>query len=160
MSFLVTKGDTIHFTDSVLWIQNGSLDPTRLTIKWRQMVKDRTETYIRCRFTVSSSEKKGGELFIQANKLQTLVDKQGQDGPKYTVKIDDDFQYGQNEERTERFLVFHDKNNRPYQHRFVVQLVMLLGNQAIGWARSMGFDSIESLRDKAASIFGDYLRDF
>ncbi|KAL2683446.1 hypothetical protein Neosp_007916 [[Neocosmospora] mangrovei] len=153
MSFLVTKGDTIHFTDSVLWIQNGSLDPTRLNIsgvKW-----SRTELK-----PTSVAEKKGGELFIQANKLQTLIDKQGQDGPKYTVKIDDDFQYGQNEQRSERFLVFHDKNNRPYQHRFVTQLVMLLGNQAIGWARSMGFDSIESLRDKAASIFGDYLRDF
>lgn len=70
-----------------------------------------------CPFADNYLEKKGGELFIQANKLQTLVDKQGQDGPKYTVKIDDDFQYGQNEERTERFLVFHDKNNRPYQVR-------------------------------------------
>ncbi|KAF7557641.1 hypothetical protein G7Z17_g616 [Cylindrodendrum hubeiense] len=160
MSLLVGKGDTIHFSENILDFTDGTLDATKLTISWKQMGRTRTETYIRCRFTVTSSERKDGQLFIQASKLQALIDKQDRDGPMIAVKVGDDFQFGQNQGRTERFLVFHDKNNKPYQHRFVEQLLVVLGDQAIDWARNMGFEGIESIRNKAADIIGEYLRDF
>ena len=35
------------------------------------------------------------------------------------VTVTNAFQYGQNSSKTRRFLVFHDKSRKPYQHRFI-----------------------------------------
>lgn len=38
-------------------------------------------------------------------------------GDHLTVQVNEEFQYGENSDHNKRFLVFHDKNNRPYQAR-------------------------------------------
>ncbi|KAF5000371.1 hypothetical protein FGRMN_1839 [Fusarium graminum] len=158
---LVTKGDVIQFSDMVRSATDKTVDPVRITITWQQNLRTRSEAYISCTYSVISSGKRG-QLFIQASKLGDLWDKRDQKGDKnwITVQVGDAFQYGQNEDRTDRFLVYHDKSNRPYQRRFVKQLTELLGDRALDWAQRMGFNSLNDLKNDIESLFGEYLRDF
>lgn len=53
-------------------------------------------------------------IFIQKSYLDALKNKKAP-GDDLTVIVDDSFQYGQNKEKTKRWLAFHDKNHKPYQ---------------------------------------------
>ena len=50
---------------------------------------------------------------MQADKVDELKSKKTE-GEDLTVVVDDSFEYGQNVEKTKRFLVFHNTDNRPY----------------------------------------------
>lgn len=56
-------------------------------------------------------------IFVQASKLDEFKNKKT-DGDNLTFKVDDNFQYGQKKGGAKRFLVYHDKSNKPYQVTF------------------------------------------
>lgn len=64
-----------------------------------------------------------GILFVQASKLGALKSKKIT-GDDYDIVVDDSFQYGQDNAKTKRFLVYHDKDNKPYQVRFNLNQAM------------------------------------
>lgn len=51
---------------------------------------------------------------MQASKLEQLKSRKV-DGDDLTVVVSDEFQYGQKKDQSNRFLVYHDKSNKPYQ---------------------------------------------
>lgn len=53
-------------------------------------------------------------IFVQKSYLDTLKDKKVS-GEDFTMIVDDSFQYGQDKNKTKRWLVYHDKNNKAYQ---------------------------------------------
>jgi hypothetical protein len=53
-------------------------------------------------------------IFIQKTYLDSLKNKKVP-GDDLTVIVDDSFQYGQNKEKTKRWLAYHDKKNEAYQ---------------------------------------------
>lgn len=53
-------------------------------------------------------------IFIQKSYLDALKNKKAP-GDDLTVIVDDSFQYGQNKEKTKRWLAFHNKKNEAYQ---------------------------------------------
>ena len=52
-------------------------------------------------------------LFIQKSKVDELKKKSS--GEEFTVQVDDSFQYGQDKNKTKRWLAFHDKSFGMYQ---------------------------------------------
>lgn len=82
----------------------------------------------------------------------------------YKLRIDSNMQYGQKNIQGElRFLVYHDKDRKPYQHRFIETA---LGSAAAGKAQEvakqfLGEGGIAgSVADLAKNFVGDYLRSF
>jgi len=56
-----------------------------------------------------------GVLFIQTSYLQQFKNKAAGDKEKFTITVDESFQYGQKKGGTGRWLVYHNKDNKPYQ---------------------------------------------
>jgi len=56
-----------------------------------------------------------GVLFIQTSYLQQFKNKAAGDKEKFTITVDDSFQYGQKKGGTGRWLIYHNKDNKPYQ---------------------------------------------
>jgi hypothetical protein len=56
-----------------------------------------------------------GALFIQTSYLQQFKDKAVGGKEKFTIMVDDSFQYGQKKGGTGRWLVYHDKEHKPFQ---------------------------------------------
>lgn len=85
----------------------------------------------------------------------------------YKLRIDSNMQYGQkNAEGELRFLVYHDMDRKPYQHRFIETA---LGSAAAGKAqevaKQLGQGSVAgsvagSIADLAKNFVGDFLRTF
>ena len=61
-----------------------------------------------------TSASEAGVIFIQGSKLDEFKTKKIE-GDNLTLKVDDSFQYGQQKDQSHRFLVYHDKGNKPYQ---------------------------------------------
>lgn len=111
-------------------------------------------------------------LFI-AKPLVEIIKTTNCDESKCEIMIDDRFQYGQNKEKTMRFLVLHDKSNKPYQHRFISTSTLSTfasGAESLaknaekmgsivpqaGLAAAAGKQAVSALK----SLVGDPLRDF
>ncbi|RGP72663.1 hypothetical protein FLONG3_6671 [Fusarium longipes] len=146
---VVEKGNRI-------FIPADQLTTTEIRIKWSQSWCSRSEQYYSVPFFNRDKGNEEGVIFVQKNYIESLRSKQGY-GDDLTVVVDDSFQYGQNKERTKRWLAYHDKNNWPYQWRFVEGLKSKLGSAALQFANGF-FPSIDLSILK--SLFGDYLRDF
>ena len=130
MSSLVAKGNTIHVPAQFLGGDQGK----KITVSWSQNLKSRSAEFWICKYTVKSGGKRtiphtallamlirhsgssSGVIFVQANKLDEFKAKKTA-GEEFTLEIDDSFQYGQDKALTKRFLVYHDKGNKPYQVR-------------------------------------------
>jgi len=79
------------------------------------------------------------------------------------MKLDNNFQYGQkNPEGELRFVVYHDEERKPYQHRFVETALASAGaGKAQELAAKMGFGAIgDQVGSFAKSFVGDYLHTF
>ncbi|KIW92486.1 uncharacterized protein Z519_06333 [Cladophialophora bantiana CBS 173.52] len=152
MAPLVNKGDTIYVPAEFLGGNNGK----KLTIHWSQMLRSRNEDYWLCKYTVESGAEK---IYVQASKLEEFKQKK-KDGKDFTFVVDDSFQYGQDKEKTKRFLVFHDKSNKPYQHRFVENTYTELGGKAADFLESLGFKDAGTVEDVARRFAGDELHNF
>lgn len=55
-----------------------------------------------------------GVIFISTSYLEKFKGKKAA-GEDFTVVVDDSFQYGQNKEKTNRWLAFHDKSMNAFQ---------------------------------------------
>lgn len=83
----------------------------------------------------------------------------------YKLRIDSNMQYGQKNIQGElRFLVYHDKERKPYQHRFIETA---LGSAAAGKAQEVAKQFLGeaggiagSVADLAKNFVGDFLRTF
>ncbi len=161
MSNLVEKGNLIEFY----------LEPKESTkIEWQQNFAKHKENFMVVAFNVVNSEVTR-TLFIAQKKAKEFMNKAEKstnenplfDAVSYTTTVDDDFQYGQDADKTIRFLVFHDKNEKMYQHRFVSTNAF----QNVATAIGEKVDKIESIKkylDKIMSLgkayIGDPLRSF
>ncbi|KAK7428262.1 hypothetical protein QQZ08_005159 [Neonectria magnoliae] len=152
MALLVNRGDAIY-------VDAQSFDNEVVKVTWSQGGNNISENYIPMKYRVTSGGSSEGPIFIQANKLSDFRRKQN-GGPYVTVIVDSEFQYGQDKDRTRRFLVFHDKDHRPYQHRFAHSILQTLGDKGVEFAASLGFPDVGKLRDALGRFTGDYLREF
>lgn len=158
---IVEKGD---------WIKFNPEKKENVTIQWQQNLSSRQEEYIVLPYSVNGKQA-SGSLFIQLGLADSFFEKCSQDESSnplvkggYKIQVDDAFQYGQNNEKTLRFLVFHNKDNKPYQHRFIETTAFSnIGNKIVevgaGAAAEWG-QLLKKGADLAKGFIGDYLRDF
>lgn len=158
---IVEKGD---------WIKFDPASKTQETIKWQQDLGSRQAPYTVVPYTVKDKQA-AGSLFIQSSLADQFFEKCQKDDSEnplvsggYKIEVDDAFQYGQNNEQTLRFLVYHDKSNKPYQHRFIETTAFSnIGNKivAVGAASAPQWSEIlKQGADLAKGFIGDYLRNF
>ena len=110
---LVEKGDSLTFT-----VDAFSDKSAVVTVEWSQMLSKRSAKYVQVTAATISKTPSLTMLFI-AKPLADAIKTANCKGAKCTIKVDGRIQYGQNSEKTMRFLVLHDKSNKPFQHRFV-----------------------------------------
>ncbi|KAM0490333.1 hypothetical protein ACHAP8_011665 [Fusarium lateritium] len=139
-----------------IFIPVDQLTSTEVTVEWAKNFLNHAEQYYTVPFFNTDNSNEEGVIFIQKSRLDALKAKQGP-GDDLTVIVDDSFQYGQNRDKTKRWLVFHDKNNQAFQLRFIAALMSKLGQETSKFAN--GFFSIDDLR-MHSPLLGDYLRNF
>ncbi|KIK58095.1 hypothetical protein GYMLUDRAFT_45654 [Collybiopsis luxurians FD-317 M1] len=85
------------------------------------------------------------------------------EGEGYKLKVDGKLQYGQKNAQGElRFVVYHDEERKPYQHRFIETAV---GSATAGktqeMAKAFGLGAAgDQIMDHLKAIVGDYLHTF
>ncbi|KAF4954276.1 hypothetical protein FSARC_12186 [Fusarium sarcochroum] len=146
---VVEKGNKIY-------IPADKLTATEVKVEWSQNLSSRSEQYYSVPFFNKDQGNEQSLIFIQKSYLEALKNKKAP-GDELTVVVDDSFQYGQNKEKTKRWLAYHDKNNKAYQWRFVEGLYAKLGQAAINFAGSI-FPQIDLGILK--TLLGDYLHNF
>ncbi|KAJ7855347.1 hypothetical protein B0H13DRAFT_2357967 [Mycena leptocephala] len=85
------------------------------------------------------------------------------EGEGYKLKVNDRLQYGQRNPQGElRFIVYHDKERRPYQHRFIETAVgSATAGKAAEMAKAFGVGAAgDQIMDHLKCIVGDYLHTF
>ncbi|TKX27034.1 hypothetical protein C1H76_0789 [Elsinoe australis] len=141
-----------------------------LTVKWSQNLSERTAQYYGLTVdNITTGEQ--ARIFIAAEYYKNstkanpkhVTKFQLVDGEGYQVRLDNNFQYGQkNAEGELRFIVYHDQERKPYQHRFIETA---LGSAGLGKANviaeKMGFGAIgDQVGSFAKNFIGDYLHTF
>ena len=98
-----------------------------------------------------------GILFVEKSKVEEfkgLVN----DGQ---TTVDEKFQYGQaNKAGDKRFLVYHNKDNKPYQHRFINNMLTKYGPMGAQALENMGMTGSQEMAELVANYVGDSLRNF
>lgn len=164
MSNLVEKNDYIKFDPAT---------KESVTIKWQQGGSERSDQYVVMPYTVIGKPA-SGSLFIQTSLAEEFMNKSEKDestnplvsgGSK--IKVDDAFQYGQDKDKdpTLRFLVYHNKANKLYQHRFIEttafsnigKKIQKAGNEYGG---ALWGGIINKGADLLKGFIGDYLHNF
>ncbi|KAJ4246064.1 hypothetical protein NW762_013809 [Fusarium torreyae] len=146
---VVEKGNKI-------FIPADQLTATEVKVEWQQSFSQHSEQYYTVPFFNKDQGNEESVIFIQKSYLEALKGKKAP-GDDLTVIVDDSFQYGQNKEKTKRWLAFHNKKNEAYQWRFVEGLKSKLGQGALKFANGF-FPSIDLGLLKG--LFGDYLHNF
>ncbi|GJE91736.1 hypothetical protein PsYK624_078870 [Phanerochaete sordida] len=156
---------------NVLLIPSNVDNSSRVTVKWQQMFSDKSADY----YTVVAKNKSQGNadvvVFVAAEwyegaggTSQHLIHVAPKDVEGfYQLTVDDKCQYGQkNKEGDMRFVVYHDKGRKPYQHRFVETSLGSLGAGVITKiAGAFGYGGKADIAKNVASCFvGDYLHTF
>ncbi|UZP40462.1 hypothetical protein NXS19_008278 [Fusarium pseudograminearum] len=163
---ILTKGDIISVPAYTLEAEVNALE-----ISWSQSFRTRTARYY---LVNAHNQSKGGVdvlMFIQdryykdANSGEFIGKLPGarQEGNSWVVEISDRFQYGQKNKTGEgRWVALHDKDNKPYQHRFMVVTIQgRLSETAKNLAKSFGAGEIaEQVMKLGNSFIGDYLHTF
>ncbi|KAM0297362.1 hypothetical protein ACHAPM_009895 [Fusarium culmorum] len=161
-----TKGDIISVP-----AYTPEAEVNALEISWYQSLRTRTARYY---LVNAHSQSKGGVdvlMFIQdryykdANIGEFIGKLPGarQEGNSWVVEISDRFQYGQKNKNGEgRWVALHDKDNKPYQHRFMVVTIQgRLSEAAKNLAKSFGAGEIaDQVMKLGNSFIGDYLHTF
>ncbi|KAJ5157648.1 uncharacterized protein N7482_008748 [Penicillium canariense] len=145
----VNKGDVI----SVLLTPEWAIQ----TVEWSQRFLIYKTDYYRVSFTNAKSEttqstdpEDSGLLFIAKDRVDAFkaLDMGKTDQDVCTVTVSTEFLYGQSKDGKKRFLVFHDKRLRIFQHRFMQGGIM---------------DAMKSAQEMATKLkegFGDELQPF
>ncbi|KAJ7506041.1 hypothetical protein B0H11DRAFT_2219966 [Mycena galericulata] len=85
------------------------------------------------------------------------------EGEGYKFKVNDKLQHGQKNAQGElRFIVYHDKERKPYQHRFIETAVgSATAGKAAEMAKAFGLGAVgDQIMDNLKGIVGDYLHTF
>ncbi|KAH7224405.1 uncharacterized protein BKA55DRAFT_697243 [Fusarium redolens] len=140
-------------------------------ISWSQSFRTRTARY----YVVNAQNQSKGNasvlMYIQdryykdsnSNEYIGKLPGARQEGSSWIVNINDRFQYGQKNKNGEgRWVALHDKDNKPYQHRFLIATMQSkLTEAAKNLARSFGAGEIaEQVSKLGGSYIGDYLHTF
>ncbi|KAF8144189.1 hypothetical protein K438DRAFT_1783062 [Mycena galopus ATCC 62051] len=110
--------------------------------------------FIACEFYKNSTKENANHV----TKVCELVDGEG-----YKMKVDNKLQYGQKNAQGElRFVVYHDEERKPYQHRFMETALGSAGaEKAKKIAEAMGVGAIgNTVNDLAQAFVGDYMHTF
>ncbi|RSL74470.1 hypothetical protein CEP52_013151 [Fusarium oligoseptatum] len=150
---------------------NENSESAHLEISWSQTLRTKTASYYLVKADNTSKSNAAVILYIQdrfykdeasPDHIKNIPGAK-KEGNNWVIPITDRFQYGQkNASGEKRFLVLHDKNNKPYQHRFLVTTIQ---GTAAEWAKtlanSFGAGELADTVHKLGSSFvGDYLRTF
>ncbi|KAI8649467.1 hypothetical protein LRP88_00021 [Fusarium phalaenopsidis] len=159
-----TKGDVL-----IIPAYSAESELATLDIQWSQSFRTRTARYYVVRAQNQSKGNADVLLFVQDRfyKEEGSNDYIGKiarrEGNSWIVSISDRFQYGQkNKNGDGRWVALHDKDNKPYQHRFMITTIQ---GQAAEWAkilaRQFGAGEIADAVSKLGNNFiGDYLHTF
>ncbi|KAF4334949.1 hypothetical protein FBEOM_11206 [Fusarium beomiforme] len=147
---VVEKGDKI-------FIPADKLTATEVKVEWQTNLTKYSELYYSVPFIIKDKANEESVIFIQKSYLDSLKSKKVSGADDLTVVVDDTFQYGQNKEKTRRWLAFHNKKNEAYQWRFVASLTSKLGQGIVKFAGGF-FPQIDL--GLLSGLFGDYLRNF
>ncbi|KAF5594077.1 hypothetical protein FPANT_4960 [Fusarium pseudoanthophilum] len=112
-----------------IFIPADQLTATEVDVEWQQSFRKKSVQYYAVPFFNRDQDNEESVIFIQTTHLDSLRSK-GALKDQITVIVDHSFQYGQNRDKTKRWLVYHDKINNPYQ-RFILGLIFKLGNDAL-----------------------------
>ncbi|KAH7148076.1 hypothetical protein DER46DRAFT_666534 [Fusarium sp. MPI-SDFR-AT-0072] len=104
---VVEKGNKI-------FIPASQLETTEVRVEWAQHFTMHSVPYYAVPFYNRDQGDEESVIFIQKTYLDSLQNK-SVPGDELTIIVDDSFQYGQNREKTKRWLVYHDKKNQAYQ---------------------------------------------
>jgi hypothetical protein len=157
---LVQKGDKITFSQDALKTTDNVV-----SIEWSQ---DFATKSMKADYRVVDAVIDGAgvsvTLFVETSLTDSLEKKCTLEESKYTVVVDSDFQYGQDQEQTVRFLVYHNKKNKPYQHRFIetnkLEKMAKIAKKATESVDLAQTQAITSSIERVESTFGDYLHNF
>lgn len=157
---LVQKGDKISFSQDALKTTDNVV-----SIEW---VQDLATKSMKADYRVVDAVIDGAgvsvTLFVENSFTDSLEKKCTLEESKYTVVVDSDFQYGQDKEKTSRFLVYHNKKNKPYQHRFIettrLENMAKIAQQATENVDLPSTQVINKSIEDVKSIWGDYLHNF
>ncbi|KAJ4031234.1 hypothetical protein NW761_013301 [Fusarium oxysporum] len=165
MSF-PTKGDLLSVPAYTAEAEQNAVE-----ISWSQSFRIRTARY----YIVNAQNQSKGNtnvlMYIQdryykdsnSNEYIGKLPGARQEGNSWIVSITDRFQYGQkNKNGDGRWVALHDKDNKPYQHRFMIVTIQgKLTEAAKNLARSFGAGEIaEQVSKLGGSYIGDYLHTF
>ncbi|KAK1235167.1 hypothetical protein PQX77_001616 [Marasmius sp. AFHP31] len=151
---IVNKGD-------VLLVPSTADDAKqRLHLEWQQFGKKSGDYYA----LIAKNKSQGnGEVpfFCQTEWFNTENLGQKNAEGYYEVKISDKHQYGQkNKQGDDRWVAFHDKSRKPYQHRFL-ETLYIKGGDLIGKVAGMlGYPIGSVAFDAIKNLFGDFLHTF
>ncbi|KAL3593239.1 hypothetical protein FPOAC2_07534 [Fusarium poae] len=146
---VVEKGNKI-------FIPVDQLTATEVEVEWAKYSSRRSEHYYAVLFFNIDQSNEESVIFIQKSYLDTLKSKQ-LPGDDLTLLVDDSFQYGQNNEKTKRWLVFHNKRNEALEWRFVAALASKLGQESSKFANGF-FPTGDAYM--LSSLFRHFLRNF
>lgn len=161
---VVQLGNKVDFS-------SGQLnDPSAVhNIQWQQNLSSKNADFILLAGNIDGTNDPVF-TFVQASLKDKFQAKLQANGSISSFVVDKDFQYGQNKEKTFRFLVYQDKSNKEYQHRFLT--VIGEANLAVTLAKyaTKGSDLLSNILSQASYVskissqlqvlFGDPLRDF
>lgn len=176
---VVQKGDVIYVLPS-------SKEAKMVTIEWYQGRQKHTENFLAMPFYVPDNPQVlGSTLFVEEyyrakfQKLATEIvspKKFGNFEPKsvYSLTVTDEFQYGQDkaEDPQIRFLVYQNKNNGMFQHRFMSTETSLTIIQSINDKLKTGLygetgtilgkvaQVVDHIRSLTGAVIGDPMRNF
>ncbi|KDQ52916.1 hypothetical protein JAAARDRAFT_39862 [Jaapia argillacea MUCL 33604] len=152
---LAPKGKDSHHIHNVQWSQGG------MSCK---------EDYYAIPAKAESGSAKGIALFIQKSFFDNGLDKfatvsETANGKIARTTIDNRFQYGQQEQGgAKRFVVYHDKEHKPFQHRFMTTATWMAEEANAEKAlKKLGMDgngTVDALKLLGQNFFGDPLRTF
>ncbi|KAL0954993.1 hypothetical protein HGRIS_003919 [Hohenbuehelia grisea] len=139
-----------------------------VNIQWQQSLRQHNELY----YTFKAKNTTAGDadfvvpVFVQKSFYDS---KFGSSSGNVEFKITKEWQYGQADKSGKgRFVVLHNKSNKPYQHRFTegaLEAFVKSGTPITVATKLFGVseDNAKTVQDvigKIEGVFGDYLHDF
>ena len=116
---LVRAGDKVQVTPS-------QLEDTTQEIQWSQDGKDVSKRYFLLSAMFENPREPGKlpsevPIYVQAHLKPFFLNacQQEMDSGICSITVDENFRYGQDAEKTKRFLVMHERTLMPFQHRFM-----------------------------------------
>ncbi|KAF5540159.1 hypothetical protein FMEXI_8610 [Fusarium mexicanum] len=162
-----TKGDVLSVPT-----YTSDAEQNTVEISWSQMFRTRTARY----YVVNAQNQSKGNadvlMYIQdryykdSNNNEYIGKLPGarQEGNSWVVSITDRFQYGEkNRNGDGRWVALHDRDNKPFQHRFMIVTTQAQNLSALAkkLAGSIGAGEIaEQVHKLGGGYIGDYLRTF